>query len=331
MGCCGGTPKTPDPGQAAAQGIRTDTELQPFSYKINAASALGIPITIGGQTYDFSGQGSADLAAKVSDQMAATLLAIQKEKSPQIIQQRIEELKAADPQGYAARKQLFDRILADAQANPDRPMAEDLQRQVQQELAKGVSFDDARQEAEVKNAVRGGQVKRGVFLGAAPVTQEAAAMVNAGETLRNQRQANAMNLVSSGTSPSDVAYRRMQQSIGNLAAYRSGQSPTAQFAQVSAGGAGPITVPGGMPATNTFSQGAAGQGLSNALDIYSGTMNWKNSQANPWTAGLSVGANTMGVLGQTGFFNTGGGQPTAIDRGTGYAPNGMVVPSYFGP
>lgn len=303
MGCCGG-PSIPDPSQAAVQGIKSDTQLQPFGYLIDAASTLGKPITLGGRTYDFTGLGKADVAETVSDQMAATLLALQKEKSPQLIQQRIDELKAADPQGYAARKQLFDRILADAQANPNRPMSQDLQRQVQTELAKGVGFDDARQQAQVLNAVRGGQVKRGVTLGANPVTQEAKAVVGAGEALRNQRQQNALNLLTSGTSPEDVAYRRMQQSIGNLANFQRGQSPTAQFAQVSAANTGALPVPGGAPNTNTFYGGAAGQGLQNALGVYSGNVNWANSQANPYLAGLSVGANALGTLNQTGFFQS---------------------------
>src|SRR5438067_419893 len=115
-----GKAKIPNPGQAAAAGIAADTSLQPFNYLINAASTLGTPISIDGKTYDFSGLGQADTAGVVGDKMAQTLLDLQKEKSPEIIQQRLDELKAADPEGYNARKELFDKIMEDAQKNPDR-------------------------------------------------------------------------------------------------------------------------------------------------------------------------------------------------------------------
>src|SRR4051812_5221088 len=121
MGLCS-TPEIPNPADAAMEGIAASDQLQPYQYLINAAATLGNRITLDGHTYDFSGLGNADTSRVVSDQMAQTLLALQRERSPEIIAQRIEELKAADPQGYAARKQLFDRIMADAQENPNRPI-----------------------------------------------------------------------------------------------------------------------------------------------------------------------------------------------------------------
>lgn len=327
MGCCSQPADYPDPAKAATQGIYEDTSTEPWRYLINSAATLGDQITIDGQQYDFSGLGQADVAAKVSDQMAATLLALQKEKSPQLIQQRINELKAADPMGYAARKQLFDRIVADAQANPDRPIAEDLQSQIQTELAKGVGFEDAKQASQARNQIRGGQVARGVILGNAPAAEEAGGMVQAGESLRNQRQQNAMDLLASGTTPEDVAYRRMQQGLSNLTKFQLGETPSAQFQQVSGAASGPVKLTGGATQSGQFNPNAAQQGLSNALGIYSGQMNWNQSQANPWLAGLSIGATGAGTLNQMGAFNSGGwtgGGGAMYNFGGGGSPSGTV-------
>ena len=301
------SPKIPDPGKAAVAGIQADTELQPFKYLIDAASTLGVPITIDGKTYDFSGLGQADTAGKVSDKMAQTLLELQKTKSPEIIQQRLNELKAADPEGYAAKQQLFDKIMADAKANPDRPVATELQKSLQDELAKGVGFNDARQEEQVREGVRGNQVAGGIALGNAPSSQEAKTVLGAGETLRNQREQNALNLLESGASPEDVAYRRFQQSVSNLGAFASGETPEAQFGQVSAAGSGPVSLTGGAPNTNTFNPGAAGSGLSFASGVYGAQSGYQATQANPWLAGLSIGGQTLGMLQKTqpGWF-----QPT---------------------
>lgn len=299
MSLCGGPPSIPDPAKAAIAGIQADTELQPFQYIINALSALGQKGSVGGQTFDFTGLGNADTARKVSDQMAATMLALQKEKSPQIIQQRIDELKAADPQGYAARKQLFDRIVADSQANPDRPVSQDLQNELQDQLSKGAGFDDARQEKQVREQARGGQVASGIYLGNAPTTQEAKSVVNAGESLQSQRQQNALAMLQSGTSPEDIAYRRFQQNIANLGNFQSGESPTAQFQQVSGAAHGPVNFVGGAPNTNTFNPGAAGSGMSNALSGYGGQLGWFGSQANPWLSGMSTSAHALGAMSQS--------------------------------
>lgn len=293
----GKQPNIPDPGKAAVAGIQADAELQPFNYLTTAAATLGNKITLGGKTYDFTGKGTADTAGIVSDQMAQTLLDLQKERSPAIIQQRLDELKAADPQGYNARRELFDKIMQDAQSHPDRPVASELQQSIQNELAKGAGFDDARQEEQVREGVRGGQVSHGNYLGNAATGQEASTVVNAGESLRNTREANALQMLESGTSPEDVNYRRMQQTLSDLGAFQSGQSPTAQFKQVSGAAQGPVpTYPGMNPQTNTFNPNAAGQGVSYANDLYSGMSGYNASQANPWLAGLSTTFNTAGTL-----------------------------------
>lgn len=294
-------PQIPDPGAAAAAGIAQNTQLQPFNYLINAASTLGRPITINGQTYDFTGLGQADTAAVVSDQMARTLLALQQTNDPQVIQERLNELQAADPQGYAARQTLFDQIQQQAQNNPGRPISTDLQQQLQNELAKGAGFNDAKQEEQAREGIRGNQVKSGITLGQAPTAQEAAGITSAGENLQSQRQQDALNLLESGSSPEDIAYRQLQQNLSNEANFVSGQTPTAQFQQVSAARSGPTQLVGGAPSTNTFDPNAAANGQNNALAGYGAQNSNFNAQANPWLAGLSVGATTYGSLAGTNW------------------------------
>jgi len=295
MGLCSSPPTPQNPYQAAAGGIQADLENQGPAYLINAASTLGNKVTINGKTYDFTGLGQADTARKVSDQMAATLLALQKETSPAIIQQRLDELKAADPEGFAARQQLFDRIMADANAHPGRPVNTQLQQTLQDELSKGVGFDDAKQEQQVRDAARGGQVAHGIYLGSAPTSQEAKTVLGAGEQLRNTREQNALAMLQSGASPEDIAYREMQQAIGNLANFQSGTPPSANFGALSSASAGLPPGTPGAPNTNTFNPGAAQQGLSFAQGINAGQMGWFNAQANPWLAGLSSAASGLGA------------------------------------
>lgn len=291
------SPKIPSASKAAIAGIQADLELSPFNYLINSAATLGNKIVIDGKEYDFTGQGQTDIARSMSDKMAKALLDLQREKSPEIIKQRIEELKTSDPQGYAARQQLFERIMADAGKNPDRPIASDLQKMLSDELAKGSGFSDAKQAEQVREGVRGKQVASGIYRGNAPTTEEAKTVVNAGNQLRVQRQQNALEMLQSGTTPEDAAYRRVQQTIANLGNFAGGRTPTAQFGQVSSAANGPVQFTGMAPQTGTFNQNAAGQGMQNTLSIYNGQMNFANSQANPWLAGLSIGANAIGALG----------------------------------
>lgn len=306
MGMCD-TPEIPDPADAAVGGLTADLTLSPFNYLINAAAKMGQKITIDGKTYDFTGLGQADTAAVISDQMAQTLLAIQKEKSPAIIAQRLEELKAADPKGYAARQDLFDRIMAEAKANPDRPLSTSTARQIQDELARGSGFADKKQEQEVQDAVRGRQVARGIYRGNTAAGEEGKAMVNAGEALRNQRQQDALDLLESGSTPEDIAFRKLQQTLGNLGSFVNGQTPTAQFGQVSAAGSGPVKLTGQGVNTNTFNPNAAGQGVSNAMNQWQTTFNYDQSQANPWLAGFSGVTTGLGALKQINPTWFGGG------------------------
>lgn len=281
-------PKIPDPNTAAMAGSMADLENYPFKYQIDALAKMGGKAVIGGKTYDFTGLGDADNARVISDKMAQTMLDIQKNYGADFIKQRIADLKQSDPAGYAARKQLFDKILADAEANPNRPLAQETQDQVTQLLQQGGKLD-AKQTEEVQQGVRGQQLRRGIYLGNAPASQEANAVVQAGEGLKTARQQQALGFQTSGVSPEDVEYRRIQQALGNLGAFVNNQSPTAQFGSLSAAGNGaaPFTTSGGVnQATNP---NAGLQGIQNANSIYAGNVNWSNNQVSPWTSAVSGG------------------------------------------
>lgn len=291
-------PKIPDPNKAAQAGIVADVENFPFQYIIDAVAKTGGKYTDPktGQVYDFTGLGDADNAAVVSDQMAQTLLDIQKGYGADFVKQRIADLQQSDPTGYAARKQLFERIMTDADAHPDRPLARDTQDLITQELQKGGKLD-ARETQQVQEGVRGGQVKRGIFLGNAAANQETGAIVNTGDQLKQQRQAEGAAFLQSGVSPEDVTYRRIQQSLANLGAFVNNETPEAQFGQLSGAqsGAAPFTSTG-TPAAG-LNPNAGAQGISNAFSIYQNNL----SQGNPWLMAASTGINALSTANNLGF------------------------------
>jgi hypothetical protein len=300
MGKCFGTPDMPDYEEAAREGVYADLDTYPTRYMVDAASRMGVPITIRGETYDFTGLGDVDSSRVVSDKMAQTMLDIQRENSGRIIAQRLRELKAADPDGYSARKQLFDRIMASADENPDRPMAENLQNQITAELQNGGKLD-SRGRDQVQEGVRGGQVRRGVFLGNAPIQQESAAMVQAGDQARDTRQQRALQFLESGISPEDVEYRRFQQALGNLGSFVNKETPTSQFKQLSGANNGAVPFIGGGPNAARINPASGAQGAAWASQVYQNDWNVTNSQTNPYMAGLSTAASGVNALASLGW------------------------------
>lgn len=297
----GSAPKPPNLNKAAKEGIYADLETYPQRYLTEAAAKMGGKVTIDGKTYDFTGLGDADNSAVMSDKMAQTLLDIQRNMGPQFVAQAIDELKQSDPNGYAARKDLFDRIMKEANEAPGQPMSQDLQNSIVQEL-QGAGKLDRDELNSVQQSVRGGQVARGNYLGNAATAQEAAATVNASDQLRDQQQQQALGFLNSGVTPEDVKYRKMQQSLSNLSNFISGSNPTAQFGSLSAAGNGAAPFLTTSPNSQTTNPNAAANGISNALGIYSGNVNWANNQVNPYMAGLSTAASGLGTLSNMGLF-----------------------------
>ena len=284
-------PDIPDPNKAAIAGMQADLKNYPQNWLVNAAAQMGNKVTIGGKTYDFTGLGNAAQSLATSDKMAQTLIDIQKNYGADYVKQRIEELKLADPTGYAARQQLFDSIMADAESkSPNEQMSKDLQSQVQQMLTtSGELTPEQRQ--EVQQNVRGGQVARGITLGNAPVSEEASATVGAQDRLRQQQQDMGKTYLSSGITPEDIQYRKIQQSLSNLGAFRQGVTPTAQFSSLSSAGNGsaPFNAPNYQTPATLNPERAAQTGVNFANNVYESSQN----QANPWLSGLSLAASGM--------------------------------------
>lgn len=307
-------PEVPDPNAAAVAGAVADMENYPFEYQINNLAKMGGRATINGKEYDFTGLGDADTAAAMSDKMAQTLLDLQKQYGPDFIKQKLAELKVADPTGYAARQQLFDQIMADAEASPDRPMNTRLQAMVQEELAKGGKLD-ARQTEQVQQGVRGKQLRNGIFLGNAATSEEVGALVNAGEAERTKRQQQGIGILNSGVLPEDVKFRQIQQALSNLGNFTNGASPTAQFNSLSSASNGAVPFQTGATNPAQLNPNATQMGMSNALDLYSQNQNWANSHLNPFLAGISGGVAGYNLANKAGW----GTSPTTSANLTPYS------------
>lgn len=319
----GRVPKPPDYAEAAKQGVYADLETYPLRYLTEAASKMGGKVTIDGKEYDFTGLGNADNSKVMSDKMAQTLLDIQRNLGPEYVKQRIEELKQADPKGYAARQDLFNRIMRQAEQNPNRPLGDELQNSIVGQLQNAGRLDQNELNS-VQQSVRGGQAGRGNYLGAAATAQEAGAVVNASDALRNQQQKQGLDFLNSGVTPEDVEYRRMQQNLANLANFTNGQTPTAQFGSLSSAGNGAAPFIGGGNNSQITNPNAGQQGVNNALNIYSGNVNWAANQVNPYVAGISAALNTAGAAYSLGWRpGAGGGVAPAGTQTTAtasYAP-----------
>jgi hypothetical protein len=312
------SPKIPDPNKAAVAGATANAENYPFQYMINQLAQLGGSATVNGKNYDFTGLGAADNARVVSDQMAQTLLDIQKNYGSDYVKQRLADLQRSDPQGYASRQQLFDKILADSQkAAPNAKMSSDLQDLVNQQLTNGgrLTTGANSETEEVQQGVRGNQIASGITLGNAPATQEAVALEHAGESKRGQIQDVASKYLSAGISPDDIQYRQIQQSLSNLGAFMSGQTPEAQFGSLSGAGNGAAPFTTGYQDPGHIDTGSALQGINNANQIYSGQVNWAQSQVNPWLAGLSTLASGINFANNAGLFKSTSSPQVAMGPG----------------
>lgn len=319
------SPKIPDPNASAIAGSMADLQNFPFKSQIDALSQMGGKKTIGGVTYDFTGKGNADVAGKMSDQMAQAMLDIQKNFGPEFVAQRLKDLQQSDPKGYAARQQLFDKILADSKAGPpNAKMSGDLQDEVNSQLNTSgqLTGGPGGELEEVQQGVRGQQIANGITTGNAAANAEASAVEGAAENKRNAVQQNASNYIAAGISPDDIQYRQIQQSLANLGAFANSQTPEAQFGSLSGAqnGAAPFNPvnysPGPQVNTN-----AGAQGIQQANSLYAGNTNFAASRANPWLAGLSGLEGVAGVAAKMGW------QPF----GSGYNPQLGTGPTTSGP
>lgn len=316
MGCLGDDP--PDPAKGYVSGINTDLETLPSRRLIEALAILGEKGTVnipgrGDQSFDFTGLGEADYQRKYADQIAGELLQLQREFGPQYVEQRLAELEAADPEGAAMRRRMWGSIKSGVEDGPTaRPGAESLQAQILADLERGGQLDEATS-GEISRGVMGNQVARGNWMGNAPATEEATALTQASEAQATRAQQQALTFLTTGVSPEEAAYREEMQNLNNLGSFISGETPVAQFSQLSGaqGGAVPFTTNGQqMPGVNP---NAGWQGVDYANNVYGLNQAARAGSVNPWVAGLSgaiQGANVWAGLG--GGF--GGSGPVTVGQ-----------------
>lgn len=300
MGCGGSAPDYPDQTAAAIAGQRADLLTLETRRRIEAAAALGIPVeyVLNGRrrSEDFTGLGDVEVNQQYAEQLLPQLLALQRELGPEFVKLRLDELQRSDPEGFQMRRDLWDRIRTGVEGarTADRPGAEALQASILDELERGGALPPSVAQ-RVSQDVLGQQVARGNWLGNAPAQQEAGAVADASENYRQMRQQQALQFLTSGVSPTDVAAREEQQGLNNLGSFLTGETPQAQFAQVSGAGTGAAPWDTGGVRLPGVDPNAAARGLSFASGLYTAQSNLANQQVNPWVAGLTGGVQGLNI------------------------------------
>lgn len=306
------TPEAPNYAAANKAAIDADISTLALRRAIEASAKLGKPITYTDpqtgktETFDFTGYGDAETSAANADKMAAAALELQKKYGPEFIKQAREQLRQSDPEGFGAREALYQEIMDRLGVDVQSPVADSLEAQIMAELQQGGATDDATNR-EIDQYLIGQQLDRGGSYGKADEFQRAMGVGQAAEARRTARQQKAAAFLSGGFAKADRDYKKDQQDLANLGAFLSGQTPTAQFQQLSGAqnGAAPFvgTTPG--PGLNP---NAGAQGAQFAQQNYQTQI--ANPQNNPWMQGLGMGLQTIGSVaaigGQQGFGWWGG-------------------------
>lgn len=254
----------------------------------------------------FHGIGTADVQSRLARQMAQVKLALQQKYGVQFADQARQELEQSDPEGTQARAKLYDLIQQQNNERPDRPVADLLDRQVSQQLASGNRLDPVMRDV-LDREVAAAQAARGQDAGAD--SQQFANPLETGFEGQQRQlaaQQKATGWLSSGATPEDVQYRREQQNLSNLGAFVSGQTPEAQFRNLSGSQQGATPFNPGQPLPQA-QNGADQTGLGYATSGYLQNMRYQQSQVNPWMAGLSGLLSAGGAAGRAGWQPLGGG------------------------
>lgn len=260
----GGSYKAPDMAAANREAVYAQAQTFPVLRQIEAASRTGgkgsYPIydaagkVIGERPYDFSGISDIDVTretaralASLAPEQTKAQLDLAKQYGTQFAGQRRAELSAADPERY----KLYDKFLQDvgqrsiSETAPAAPSYErvgmptgpqdtgeaanirsNLERQISAGLAQAGTLDPAMIRA-AEQAVRARGAASGNILGNLSAFREARAV---GEAISNadvQRRQQALGLLQSGQTTSDVANRQAQEAFQNILA-ATGQRNTAQ-------------------------------------------------------------------------------------------------------
>ena len=250
------------------------------------------------QNFDFSGKGAADIQGQISQALAQGQLSTEQQYDPQFIASALAQEQQADPERFAARSDLYNDIQKQIANPPDSPVADEVQRQVQEKLNAGQNLTPEEQ-SMLATAVQQGTAARG---GGGPNVDFSQELTTgtAGTAREAANTGAAVNWLSSGQTPEDLTYRAQQQDLSNLSNYISGQTPEAQFGELSGAnrGATPIAQASPLPTTNP---GAGAQGASAGVTNYGLNVQQALNQVNPWLAGTSGILSGLNVAGAAGF------------------------------
>ncbi|MGA1785009.1 MAG: hypothetical protein ACO39R_06480, partial [Pontimonas sp.] len=218
MGSKAREPEAPDVAKASRDGVLADLLTLPGRRQAELAAQLGQKASIDVPQFDASGNftgmqklevdftGAGDAIRQQAqieqdrigaDAQAKSILDIQSKYGNQFVDQSLEQLRRADPAGFAAR--------------------DELGRQIQEQLAAGGALTAGEQRG-VEQSVRASQAARGNILGVSAATQE----VMASDAYRQQKQQRAFSNAGSfinGSTP--------QGQFGTLQAAQGGAAPYA--------------------------------------------------------------------------------------------------------
>lgn len=299
-------PNAPDSASSSRELSNVNAALLPIRRRLEAAAQQGarttlqIPVWNGttwvnqNQTFDFRGMGEADIQGQIASKMAELQLELSQKYDHQFIEEALKQAELADPESFAARRRMNELIQSQIEAEPDRPVAEMLDKQIMDQIAAARDGKlDAGMKAVLDDAVGDALTARGGESAPGANFEEPLTTGFAGEQRQREAAQRSLGWLSSGGTPEDVKYRREQQNLANLSASVNGQTPVTQFQSLSGAQRGPTPfVPGqtlpGMPQ----GQGGAAQGA--ALDRWGTQMQAEGGQVNNWLAGITGALNLGG-------------------------------------
>lgn len=255
------------------------------------------------RTADFTGFGQADVQGEEARQMAAVMQKLSEKYGVQFAEEARKQLEQSDPSGFAARQKLEELIQKQIDEKPDRPVADLLQKQITDQVHAGADLDPT-ERAMLASAVRDAQASRGQ---SGTSDEEFANPITTGMSGKARQLAalqKGESWLTSGATPEDVDYRREETNLSNLSAFINGQTPTAQFRNLSGAQQGTTPFMPGQPLARLPDQGSTASNASQfALGNWQTAMHQASTTANPWMAGLTALLHGVGAANSAGAFH----------------------------
>lgn len=258
-----------------------------------------IHVPEGPREFDFTGYGAAETQSKLAQAMAKVQRDLSQKYDSQFIDEALKQERLADPQSFEARS-LMNELIQDQIKRPlNAPVADELARQVSEELrAGGEGRLDPRMHEVLMGA--GSDALRSRGGSDAPIDFERPLVTG---TAGTQRQLAAIGKatgeLAGGQTPEDIAYRREQQDLANLADFVAGKTPQSQFSSLSSAQRGPTPFAPGqpLPMMPNNSQGAQGA----ALNAWQTQMGAAENQTPNWMTGLTAALGIGGAAAKLGW------------------------------